>query len=102
MKLSHSIFLVGAIILIIEVLIVPANFVENPNNLVKSTLGDDVLDKISTLYLFLVVIFFFFGGIFYVIEKGMERNPLQQRTIRELEAKRSELELQRRISGKTN
>jgi len=63
MKLSHSIFLVAAIILIIEILIIPANFVENPDNLVKSIFSDDVLDKISTLYLFLVIIMFFFGGI---------------------------------------
>jgi len=102
MKLSHSIFLVAAIIAIIEILIVPANFVENPENLVKSAFGDDLLDKISTLYLFIIVILFFFGGIFYVLEKGMERNPFQQTTIRELEAKRCELELQRRLSKKTN
>ena len=102
MKLSHSIFLVAAIITIIEILIVPANFVENPENLVKSAFGDDLLDKISTLYLFIVIILFFFGGIIFIIEKGMERNPLHQTTIREFEAKRCELELQRRLSGKTN
>jgi len=102
MKLSHSIFLVAAIITIIEILIVPANFVENPENLVKSAFGDDLLDKISTLYLFIVIILFFFGGIIFIIEKGMERNPFHQRSIRELEAKRCELELQRRLSKKTN
>ena len=102
MKLSHSIFLVAAIITIIEILIVPANFVENPENLVKSAFGDDLLDKISTLYLFIVIILFFFGGIIFIIEKGMERNPFHQRTIRELEAKRCELELQKRLSKKTN
>jgi len=102
MKLSHSVFLVAAIIAIIEILIVPANFVENPENLVKSAFGDDLLDKISTLYLFIIVILFFFGGIFYVLEKGMERNPFEKRTIKELEAKRCELELQRRLSKKTN
>jgi len=102
MKLSHSIFLVAAIITIIEILIVPANFVENPDNLVKSAFGDDLLDKISTLYLFIVIILFFFGGIIFIIEKGMERNPFHQRTIRELEAKRCELELQKRLSKKTN
>jgi len=102
MKLSHSIFLVAAIIAIIEILIIPANFVENPENLVKSAFGDDLLDKISTLYLFIVIILFFFGGIFYVLEKGMERNPFEKRTIKEMEAKRCELELQRRLSRKTN
>ncbi len=102
MKLSHSIFLVATIISIIEMLIVPANFVENPDNLVKSTLGDNLLDKISTLYLFIVIILFFFGGIIFIIEKGMERNPLQQTTIKEFEAKRCELELKRRLSRKTN
>ncbi len=74
MKLSHSIFLVAAIILIIEILIVPANFVENPENLVKSIFSNDVLDKISTLYLFLVVILFFFGSIVFFLEKGMQVN----------------------------
>jgi len=74
MKLSHSIFLVAAIILIIEILIVPANFVENPDNLVKSMFSNDVLDKISTLYLFLVVILFFFGSIVFFLEKGMQIN----------------------------
>jgi len=102
MKLSHSIFLVAAIISIIEILIVPANFVENPENLVKSTFSDDLLDKISTLYLFIIIILFFFGGIIFTIEKGMNRNPFEQTTIKELEAKRCELELQKRLSRKTN
>ena len=102
MKVSHSVFFVGSIILVILVLILPANFVENPENLVKSAFGDDLLDKISTLYLFIVIILFFFGGIFYVLEKGMERNPFEKRTIKEMEAKRCELELQRRLSRKTN
>ncbi len=74
MKLSHSIFLVAAIILIIEILIVPANFVENPENLVKSMFSNDVLDKISTLYLFLVIILFFFGSIVFFLEKGVQVN----------------------------
>ena len=74
MKLSHSIFLVATIILIIEILIVPANFVENPENLVKSIFSNDVLDKISTLYLFLVVILFFFGSIVFFLEKGVQVN----------------------------
>ena len=78
MKLSHSIFVVGIIIIILELLIAPANFVENPNNLVKNTMSDDVLDKISTLYFFLVIILFFFGGIIFFLEKGMEVNPFEQ------------------------
>jgi len=53
-------------------LILPANFVENPENLVKSIFSDDVLDKLSTLYLFLVIILFFFGGIVHFLEKGMQ------------------------------
>ena len=102
MKISHSVFFVGSIILIVLVLILPANFVENPENLVKSAFGDDLLDKISTLYLFIIVILFFFGGIIFAIEKGMNKNPFEQTIIRELEAKRCELELQRRLSRKTN
>jgi len=74
MKLSHSIFLVAAIILIIEILIAPANFVENPDNLVKSALSNDILDKISTLYFFIIIILFFFGGIVYFLEKGKQVN----------------------------
>jgi len=74
MKLSYSIFFVAAIILIIEILIVPANFVENPDNLIKSIFSNDVLAKISTLYLFLIIILFFFGSIVYFLEKRVRVN----------------------------
>ncbi len=73
MKLSHSIFLVATIISIIEMLIVPANFVENPDNLVKSALSNDILDKISTLYFFIIIILFSGGGVIFTLEKNMER-----------------------------
>jgi hypothetical protein len=73
MKVSHSVFFVGSIILVILVLILPANFVENPENLVKIMLSDDSLDKISTLFIFIVIILFFGGGVIFTLEKNMER-----------------------------
>ncbi len=73
MKVSHSVFFVGSIILVILILILPANFVENPENLVKIMLSDDSLDKISTLFIFIVVILFVGGGIIFTLEKNMER-----------------------------
>jgi len=76
MKTSHSIFFIGSIILVVLVLILPANFVENPDNLVKIMLSDDVLDQISTLFLFIVIILFFGGGVIFTLEKGMERNAI--------------------------
>ncbi len=76
MKASHSIFFIGSIILVVLVLILPANFVENPANLVKIMLSDDSLDKISTLFIFVVIILFFGGGIIFTLEKGMERNAI--------------------------
>jgi len=54
-------------------MILPANFVENPDNLVKSMLSDDVLDKISTLFLFIIIILFSGGGVIFTLEKRMER-----------------------------
>ncbi|MCH6570968.1 MAG: hypothetical protein IH780_00125 [Thaumarchaeota archaeon] len=57
-------------------MILPANFVENPANLVKIMLSDDSLDKISTLFIFVVIILFFGGGIIFTLEKGMERNAI--------------------------
>ena len=50
-----------------------SNFVENPENLVKIMLSDDSLDKISTLFIFIVVILFVGGGIIFTLEKNMER-----------------------------
>ncbi len=73
MKVSHSVFFIGAIILVVLVLILPANFVENPENLVKIMLSDDSLDKISTLFIFIIVILFTGGGIIFTLEKNMER-----------------------------
>jgi len=73
MKISHSVFFIGSIILIVLVMILPANFVENPENLVKVMLSDDSLDKISTLFIFVVVILFFGGGVIFTLEKRMER-----------------------------
>jgi len=73
MKISTSIFFVGSIILIILVLILPANFVENPENLVKIMLSDDSLDKMSTLFLFIVIILFSGGVVIFTLEKNMER-----------------------------
>jgi len=76
MKISHSVFFVGSIIFIILVLILPANFVENPENLVKIMLSDDSLDKISTLFIFVVIILFSGAVVIFTLEKGMERNAI--------------------------
>jgi len=73
MKISTSVFFVGLIILIILVLILPANFVENPENLVKIMLSDDSLDKMSTLFIFVVIILFSGGVVIFTLEKNMER-----------------------------
>ncbi len=80
MKISTSIFFVGSIILIILVLILPANFVENPENLVKIMLSDDSLDKMSTLFLFIVIIMFSGGVVIFTLEKNMERYTIWQYT----------------------
>ncbi len=80
MKISTSIFFVGSIILIILVLILPANFVENPDNLVKIMLSDDSLDKMSTLFLFIVIILFSGGVVIFALEKNMERFAIWQYT----------------------
>ncbi len=80
MKISTSVFFVGLIILIILVLILPANFVENPENLVKIMLSDDSLDKMSTLFLFIVIIMFSGGAVIFALEKNMERYAIWQYT----------------------
>ena len=77
MKVSHGIFLVGIVILLVE-MIFPENFGGESDKMVRGLVSDDVMDKISTLYFFIIVIAFFFGGIVYLLEKGMERNPLQE------------------------
>jgi len=76
MKISTSIFFVGSIILIILVLILPANFVENPENLVKIMLSDDSLDKMSTLFIFVVIILLSGGAVIFTLEKNMERHAI--------------------------
>ena len=73
MKVSHSIFFVGSIILVVLVLLLPANFVENPDNLVKIMLSDDVIDKISSLFIFIVIILFSGGVVIFTLEKNTER-----------------------------
>ena len=78
MKVSHGIFLVGIVILLVEMMIFPENFGGESDKMVRGLVSDDVMDKISTLYFFIIVIAFFFGGIVYLLEKGMERNPLQE------------------------
>jgi len=57
-------------------LILPANFVENPENLVKSAFGDDLLDKISTLFIFVIIILFFGGGVIFTLEKKIRKEML--------------------------
>lgn len=80
MKLSHSIFLVGIILLIVEVMIIQADFGSNSDNLAEGLVSDDVSDKIKTLYFFIIIILFFFGGIIFLFERGMQGDPLMQYT----------------------
>jgi hypothetical protein len=77
MKISHFIFLVGIILLIIEVMILQSDLGSNSDNLVEGLVSQDVFDKIITLYFFIIVILFFFGGIVFFFEKGMKYPPSQ-------------------------
>lgn len=78
MKVSHGIFLIGIVILLVEIMIFPENFGGESDRMVKGLVSNDVMDKISTLYFFIIIIAFFFGGIVYLLEKGMERDPLKE------------------------
>jgi len=78
MKLSHSIFLVGIILLIVEVIIIQTDSGSSLDNLVEGVVSEDVFDKIKTLYFFIIIILFFFGSIVYFFEKGMQGDPLRQ------------------------
>ena len=76
MKVSYSIFLIGVIVLIVELMLVPN--LEDSQNLLKGLVSEDILDKISTLYFFIIIIVFFFGGITFFLEKGMQTDLLIQ------------------------
>lgn len=78
MKLSHSIFLVGIILLIVEVMIIQSDSGSSFDNMVEGVVSDDVFDKIKTLYFFIIIILFFFGSIVYFFERGMQGDPLIQ------------------------
>lgn len=78
MKLCHSIFLVGIILLIVEVMIIQTDSGSSLDNLVRGVISEDVFDKIKTLYFFIIIILFFFGSIVYFFEKGMQGDPLMQ------------------------
>jgi hypothetical protein len=64
MKVSFSIFLVGAILIIFELLLLQA----------------DVSDKLSSLYFYIIIILFSFGGLVYYLERGIDGDPLREYT----------------------
>jgi hypothetical protein len=78
LKVSYSIFLVGAILLFVEIMIVQADLASNSSNLTSGLVSDDMIDKIMTLYFFIIIILFFFGGIVFLFEQGAQGDPLRQ------------------------
>ena len=70
MKLSSGIFLVGISVIIVEIMI--AANLEEPANVLKGLVSENVFDKMSTLYFFIIIILFFFGGINFYLEKRMQ------------------------------
>lgn len=77
MKVSHGIFLVGTILSLVLGMMILSD-VGNSDHLMYGLVSDDASDKIITLYFFIIIIKFFFAGIVYLFEKGMEKNPLEQ------------------------
>ena len=76
MKVSYGIFLVGIILSIVLAMMVFSDL-GNSDHLMYGLVSDDVFDKIITLYFFIVLLKFFFGGVVYMFEKGMQQNPLE-------------------------
>ncbi len=46
---------------------------ENPENLVKVMLSDDIIDKMTTLFIFVIIILFSGGAVIFTLEKNTER-----------------------------
>jgi len=74
MKISHTILLAGVFVLVAEIIIFQANSQEYSGTVDESLVNEDIVKKTTTLYIFLGIIFFIFGGIMNFIEKRSERN----------------------------
>ena len=64
MKVAYSIFLVAGILILFELMIMQAN----------------VSDKLSSLYFYIIIILFSFGGIVLYLERGIKGDPLREYT----------------------
>ena len=71
MKVSYVIFLVGIILSFILGTMVFSD-IGNSDHLMYGLVSNDVNDKIITLYFFIVIMQFFFGGIIFLFERGMK------------------------------
>ena len=71
MKVSYGIFLVGIMLTIILVYLVQSDL-GNSDHLMYGLVSEDVFDKIITLYFFIIIIKFFFGGIVYLSEREIQ------------------------------
>jgi len=72
MKISHTILLAGVLILVAEIIIFQANS-QYSDTVDESLVNEDYVKKTTTLYIFIGIIFFIFGGIMNFIEKRSER-----------------------------
>lgn len=75
MKTSYGVFLVGMIVSIVLGMMVSSHL-GHSEHLMYGLISDDVFDKLISLYFFIVLITFFFGGVLFLFEKGMQENPL--------------------------
>ena len=73
MKISHTILLAGVFVIVAEIIIFQANL-QYSDTVDESPVIEDNVKKTTTLYIFIGIIFFIFGGIMNFIEKRSERN----------------------------
>ena len=72
MKISHTILLAGVFVIVAEIIIFQANL-QYSDTVDESPVIEDNVKKTTTLYIFIGIIFFIFGGIMNFIEKRSER-----------------------------
>ena len=72
MKLSYSMFLIGIMLSIVLVFLVQSDLGNNSDHLMYGLVSEDVYDKIITLYFFIIIFKFFFGGIVYLYEREVQ------------------------------
>ncbi len=71
MKISYGIFLIGIMLSIVLVFLVQSDL-GNSDHLMYGLVSEDAFDKIITLYFFIIIIKFFFGGIVYLSEREIQ------------------------------